>query len=95
MDTMPSSVSPIPQQHSVWAIIGFIVTLISPLFIFINPVLAALPVLVGLIFSIIGLIQTKRNPQMKGKGLAVAGIIIAIVVIVLIVVNLWYIGQQA
>jgi hypothetical protein len=35
----------------------------------------------GLIFSIVGLIQTNRDPRQDGRGLAVAGIIISLLVL--------------
>jgi len=66
-----------PLKHSGMAVAGFVCSLLglfccccfSPAFSFL-----------GLIFSIIGLIEVNRNPtRLTGKGLAIAGIILALV----------------
>jgi hypothetical protein len=63
------------KTTNVWAIVGFIMSFIAPL--------------LGLIFSIIGYNQIKRNGE-KGNGLATAGIIISS--IFLLIGILWIIG---
>ncbi|MBM3743808.1 MAG: DUF4190 domain-containing protein [Actinobacteria bacterium] len=40
----------------------------------------------GLIFSIIGMSQTSKDPSQGGRGLAIAGLVISIVSLVLYVV---------
>ena len=62
------------QGTNVWAIIGFIFSFIFPVF--------------GLIFSIVALVQLKKNPNQKGHGLALAGVIISTVLLVLIILFL-------
>lgn len=63
-----------PSTNSL-AISGFVVSLVS---LFIN--LAGIVGLIGTIFSAIGLAQSKKKG--KGKGLAIAGLIIGIISIV-------------
>ncbi len=75
MDITPAnfaSTPPQPQQHyNVWAILGFVFAFVFPL--------------LGLVFGIIALVQLKRNPLVKGKGLALAGTIISAVFILAVV----------
>jgi hypothetical protein len=42
----------------------------------------------GLIFSILGMSQTSKDPSQGGRGLAIAGLVISIVSIVLTII-LW------
>ncbi|MFH1972316.1 MAG: DUF4190 domain-containing protein [archaeon] len=56
-------------------------SILSLIFAFIFPLL-------GLIFGVIALVQIKKNPSLKGKGLAIAGIIISIVIPLLLVGSL-------
>lgn len=67
---------PTPQKEkkktNIFAIIGFVVSLVCFLGIIKASVIGPLA---GLIFSIVALVQIKKNGQ-KGKGLAVAGVIL-------------------
>jgi len=80
-NTGASSQMPMPdpahqnKPTSVMAILGLVFAFLAPLF--------------GLIFSIIGLNQTKDNKQ-GGRGLAIAGLIISI--IGMLIGLLWFIG---
>ncbi len=56
------------------AIAGFVLGLLSIICCFIGPVFFIL----GLIFSIIALVQINRHPVQGGKGLAIAGIVLSI-----------------
>ncbi len=56
------------------AIAGFVLGLFSLLCCFIGPLFSML----GLIFSCVGLAQINKQPGQGGKGLAIAGIILAI-----------------
>ena len=60
------------KQMNIFAIIGFVVSLVCFLGIIQTSVIGPLA---GLIFSIVALVQIKKNNQ-KGKGLAVAGVIL-------------------
>lgn len=63
-----------PQKTNGMAIAGFVLSFFcSPL---------------GLIFSIIGMSQTSKDPSQGGRGLAIAGLVISIVSMVLTVI-LW------
>jgi hypothetical protein len=55
-----------------FAIAGFVCSFLIPL--------------LGIIFSIIGLNRIKKNASLRGRGLAIAGIIISAVLMVLYVV---------
>lgn len=69
-----TSAPPSPQKTNVLAILGLIFGIIIPFQI------------VGIILSIIALVQIKKNPNQKGKGLAMAGLIIGCVLIILFIV---------
>jgi len=60
------------KEFSVWAIAGFVLSFFG--------IFAVL----GLTFSIVGLSQTKNN-QRRGRGLAIAGLIISIIVLIITV----------
>lgn len=68
-----------PQTRtSGMAIAGFVLSLFS------IPCCTTLFIpLLGFIFSIIGLVQTHRDPWMRGKGLAVAGLILSLILLLL------------
>ncbi len=66
-----TSTNPPQQQYNVFAILGFIFA-----FVFFP---------LGLIFSIIALQQLRRNPTMRGHGLASAGIIIPLIYVIIVV----------
>jgi len=51
--------------------------------IFIN--LLGIPSLLAIIFGIISLVKISRNPNLKGKGFAIAGIILGVVGIILMI----------
>ena len=65
-----------PLKKNKFAIAGFVLGLVA---MFIN--LYAIPAIIGLIMSSIGLAQIKKGGY-KNKGLAVAGLILSIVAIV-------------
>ena len=68
------SVPSAPQKTNGMAIAGFVLSFFcSPL---------------GLIFSIIGMSQTSKDPSQGGRGLAIAGLVISIVSMVLTIL-LW------
>ena len=64
-----------PLTKNKFAVAGFVLSIVA---MFIN--MYAVPAVLGLVFSIIGLIQITKGSY-KGKGLAVAGIIISVVAI--------------
>jgi uncharacterized membrane protein len=68
---MPQQVISQKDKLNVWALLGFI-------FAFVAPIL-------GLIFSIIALVQIKKTGE-RGRGFAIAGLIIAIVFFVIIII---------
>ena len=67
----PYSYGPPEQKTDGFAIAGFILSFLSGLF--------------GLIFSLIGLSRIKKNPYAKGRGLAIAGVIISCVQFAIVV----------
>ena len=62
-----TSVPPTSGKNNGMAITGFVLSLI--------PCLG----LLGIVFSAIGMAQTKKDPSQGGRGLAIAGLIIGIV----------------
>ena len=62
-----TSVPPASGKNNGMAITGFVLSLI--------PCLG----LLGIVFSAIGMAQTKKDPSQGGRGLAIAGLIIGIV----------------
>ena len=40
----------------------------------------------GLVFGIIALVQIKKNPALKGKGLAIAGLVISVLAFIFLIV---------
>tara|TARA_Y100000310_G_C20692103_1_gene822998 strand:- start:1845 stop:2582 length:738 start_codon:yes stop_codon:yes gene_type:complete len=65
------------SNKNIWAILSFILALISLFFGFYTAIL-------GIIFGIIALIKIKENPSLGGKKLAIAGIIISIIIIIIV-----------
>ena len=63
-------------QKNKFAIAGFVLALVA---MFIN--LYAIPAVLGLVFSIMGLIQIKKG-GFKNRGLAIAGIVLAAIALV-------------
>lgn len=58
---------------NVCALVGFILSMVS-IFFFIN--ILGLLALAGMIVSIVGLAQTVKNSEQRGKGLAIAGTVV-------------------
>ena len=77
------STSSASQTSNVLAIVGFVCSLI-----FIPVGIGALCAVAGLILSIMGLSSSRKLPENRGRGLAVAGIIISAVRIVIIFILL-------
>jgi hypothetical protein len=89
-DEQPAPASPQGEQKTnVMAILSLIFAIIPPF------------QLLGLIFGIIALVQLGKGKNQKGKGLAIAGIIVSIVLMILAVVcimllatTLFYVASQ-
>ena len=75
--------APVPPASNGLAIAGFVCSLI-----FIPIGLGVLTAIAGLILSILGIDAAKKLPGNKGRGLAIAGMIISAVRIVLILIAL-------
>lgn len=75
-------------KKNAYAIAGFVLSLVS-LFV----TLYAIPAVLGLVFSIIGLIQINKGGY-KNKGLAIAGIIISAVSLVYAILYIAVIGPK-
>ncbi len=71
-ESVPADSKKEKKKFNVFAIVGFVLSLVSFLG---GPGTVVLGPLAGLIFSIVALVQIKKNSQ-KGKGLAVAGVIL-------------------
>ncbi len=56
------------------AVAGFVAALVAPISVYLFIPLA----IMAIIFSSIGLGQTRRNPELRGRGLAIAGLVIGI-----------------
>lgn len=79
--TTPTQQPTTAQNTSIWAILAII-------FAFVFPIL-------GIVFGIVALSEIKKNPSLKGRGLAIAGIIIgSLYVFILIAIfgALFYFG---
>lgn len=70
------------KEKSGFAIAGFIVSICANLLWF-----AIWPELLGFIFSIVGLIQTRKK-RMSGRGLAIAGLLISFWLLLTVVLNI-------
>ena len=75
------------------AVAGFVLGLFSWVCCCAGPMISGL----ALVFSIIGLIQISQNPMQGGKGLAIAGIILAILGLFISAGSslIWLIGASA
>jgi len=80
---LPSAPPPFPStgaqplKHSGMAVAGFVCSLLG---LFCCCCFSPPFSILGLIFSVIGLIEVNRNPtRLTGKGLAIAGIVLALV----------------
>jgi len=58
------------QKTSIWAILSLIFAFLMPL--------------LGIIFGIVALVKISKNPYEKGKGLAIAGIVISCLLVILL-----------
>ena len=72
------------SNTNVLAIIGFVCSLI-----FVPVALGTLSAVAGLVLSILGLNNAKKLPENKGRGLALAGIIISAIRIALILIGIF------
>ena len=59
------------QNTSIWAILALVFAFVAP------------PL--GIIFGIIALREIKKNPNLKGRGLAIAGIVIGSIFILIFI----------
>ena len=71
---MPPAKQPVQQKTNTFALVGFICSFFVPI--------------VGLVFSILGFNQIKKNPSEGGRGLAIAGIIISSILILISILYL-------
>lgn len=72
--TTEPAATPAPEgeKYNIWAILSLIFAFIFwPL---------------GIVFGIIALMQIKKNPMFKGKGLAIAGLVISIIGAIILIV---------
>ncbi|MFA0815264.1 MAG: DUF4190 domain-containing protein [Anaerofustis sp.] len=76
------------QSTNIPALVGFILSLVGIPALFIG--FGWLLGIAGIVLSIIGMVQVKKTNQ-KGKGFALAGLIIGIVLIVLTIVAVIYV----
>jgi uncharacterized membrane protein YvbJ len=87
--SQPSSAQPQPVQTvSVTPTSSFsIVSLVTGILgLFINPLS-----ILAIIFGALGISQTNKNPNLKGHGMAVAGLVLGIVVVVIwIIIIIWF-----
>ena len=87
-----------PQKTSILAVLSLIFALLFfPLILLFLPITGALLfiifILIGLILGVIALSDIRKNPSLKGKGFAIAGIVIPIIfILVLILVLIFYYG---
>ncbi len=78
------------------AIAGFVCGVMAPIAYILFLPLAILAV----VFSAIGLKQTRRNPELRGRGLAIAGLVLgileltALLIVVLLIVSLFASGWE-
>ena len=67
--------------------------------VFLNSVLFFIPSVMAIVFGCISLSQLKQNPEQKGKGMAVAGLVLGIVflilTIVLTILAVWLISSDS
>lgn len=72
--------APVSTKTNGFAIAGFVLALVSYILSFYGIVGA-----LGLIFSIVGLVQVNKNHQ-SGKGLAIAGIVLSVIGVILSII---------
>ena len=79
-----------PQKTSIFAILSFIFAyLCLPLALLffpntiVNLILFLFPI-IGLVLGVIALFDIKKNPNLKGRGMAIAGIIMIIFILILV-----------
>ena len=74
---------PQQQKTNTFAIVAFVQGILS---VFLNSVLFFIPSVMAIVFGCISLSQLKQNPDQKGKGMAVAGLVLGIVFLILTIV---------
>ena len=74
---------PQQQKTNTFAIVAFVQGILS---VFLNSVLFFIPSVMAIVFACISLSQLKQNPDQKGKGMAVAGLVLGIVFLILTIV---------
>ncbi|HBB61832.1 MAG TPA: hypothetical protein DCZ61_08605 [Lachnospiraceae bacterium] len=87
---------PQQQKTNTFAIVAFVQGILS---VFLNSVLFFIPSVMAIVFGCISLSQLKQNPEQKGKGMAVAGLVLGIVflilTIVLTILAVWLISSDS
>ena len=87
---------PQQQKTNTFAIVAFVQGILS---VFLNSVLFFIPSVMAIVFGCISLSQLKQNPDQKGKGMAVAGLVLGIVflilTIVLTILAVWLISSDS
>ena len=73
---------PVKTRMSACAIAGFVLSLVG---IFVAAIICGT---LGLIFSAIGMKETSSNNAVKGKGLAITGLVISIIDVVIVLIAL-------
>lgn len=61
------------KSHNVFSIIGFVLALLTIVFMFVNAIPYFIALVAGLTLSIIGLVNSKKYKS-YGKGLSIAGV---------------------
>jgi hypothetical protein len=74
---------PLQQKTNTFAIVALVQGILS---VFLNSVLFFIPSVMAIVFGCISLSQLKQNPDQKGKGMAVAGLVLGIVFLILTIV---------
>jgi len=65
------------------SIIGLSASLLSVVGLFVSPIIWIVFSIAGIIFGAIGMARTKKNPELKGRGMAIAGLILGIISLIL------------
>ena len=73
------------------AVAGFLLSLFALFCCCCGPV----PSILGLVFSCIGLVQTNRDPLQSGRGLAIAGIVLAAIGLMISLISMFaWVAEQ-
>ena len=67
----------------IMSIIGLSASLLSVVGLFVSPIIWIVFSIAGIIFGAIGMARTKKNPELKGRGMAIAGLILGIISLIL------------